>query len=67
MNWISVVDQKTPKNKRFIGYGEPMCGNCDGKILEICKYDEDYDNVVFGEFDCSKDITHWMLLPEKPE
>ena len=67
MKWIPVKDQLPPKDKRFLGYGDSLCGNCDDKILEICRYEKNYSNNVFGEWDCAIDIAYWQPLPEKPE
>lgn len=51
---------------RLIVFGTPTCGTCRPvKQVREARYRDGY--FEFGEYDCSINVTHWMLFPEPPK
>ena len=70
MKWINVTDRLPPEGKKVIFLTDHYCLFPDNIYTGIKRGDEmyysqrwslDFDYIQF------KYVTHWMLIPEKPE
>lgn len=67
MNWISVKEKLPEERQRVIIFGCAQCYTCNPKpIAREGRYSFE-EGFVFGEYDCSCDVTHWMPMPEDPK
>ena len=66
MEWISVKDRLPDNDEPILIYGKATCHTCDPspKVREGRMYNKRF---IFGEYDCTCDVTHWMPLPETPK
>lgn len=64
MEWVSVKDKLPEKQGRYLIYGRFTC-DCPNQVMEAYYLFKPRKFMIDGIY--SKNVTHWMPLPEPPK